>query len=174
MKNVLSVRNLLRSKLVLGLLLAFGSAMIAVPVYAHYIYEDGFTYSSSYGCTWNKAEISHGSGGGYSKSDVKSKRAVVSQYGTFYCSGNLSRPIDHLRAKWKLYKLNGSSWQLCTSTGYSYNPTSAAVLTVSRNHGYNPLCGQGIYRTVAFGHFKNNGSWYGGSISSGVTGHTLP
>ena len=57
MKNVLSVRNLLRSKLVLGLLLAFGSAMIAVPVYAHYIYEDGFTYSSSYGCTWNRAEI---------------------------------------------------------------------------------------------------------------------
>ena len=174
MMNVLSIKNMLRSKFALGLIFAIGCAAIAAPAYAHYIYEAGFTYTSGYGCTWNRAEISHGNGGGYSKSDVRSKRVFTYDGYTFHCGTDLSRPIGHLRAKWRLYKLNGSSWQTCKSSNYSYNTSNTAHLKVDEYHGYNPPCCQGIYRTVAYGHFKSGSSWYGGSLSSGVTGHTLP
>ena len=174
MANVLAIKMLFRSKWVLALLFIIGSVAIAAPVYAHYIYEDGFTYTSSYGCTWNRAEISHGNGGGYSKADVKSKKVFTYDGLTFHCGSNLSRPIEHLRVKWRLYKLNGSSWKSCKSSSYFYNATNAAHIKVHKYHGYNPPCGQGIYRTVAYGDFKSGSSWYGGSLSSGVTGHALP
>lgn len=170
MKNILSIRNLLRSRLVLGLLLAFGSVMIAVPVYAHVIYEQGHTYTSTFNCTWNYSEISHGSGGGYSKSRLKSERNRDDKI----CYQRLTRPTGHMRIAWDLHKWNGSNWALCTASGNYVNSTSGSALTLTRNHGSTPPCGNGVYRTLALGEVKNGSTWYGGHLSSGSTGHTLP
>ena len=92
-------------KLTAIVLIAIGFAAISMPVYAHYIYENGYTYSSSYDCTWNRAEISHGSGGGYSKADVRSKKKASN----LNCLGAFNRPINHLRARYDLENWNGST-----------------------------------------------------------------
>lgn len=168
--NVLYLsRRFLHNKLIVGILVAIGVVSIAVPVYAHYIYEDGYTYSSSYDCAWNRAEISHGSGGGYSKSDITAKLKGSG----INCFVNFSRPINHLRAAYDLNKWNGSSWGLCGYTNWTYNTGDAYKLVVFTDHGATPVCGDGSYQTIGYGEFKN-GTWKGGAISSGGTGHVLP
>ena len=170
MTNMLSVGNVLRKGLVFGILLAIGGVSVAVPAYAHYIYEQGYTYTSNHICTFNRSEISHGSGGGYSKSEVKASLAV----GNVLCVLPHYMPIGHLRAKWELEKWNGSTWTQCDSISWIYNSGSASYLIVSTDHGSDPPCGNGVYRTIGSGHLKNGGTWYGGSLSSGSVGHTLP
>ena len=178
MKNVLSVKGLLLSKRVLGIIIAIAVMSISAPVFAHYIYEEGYTYSSDYECAWNRAEISHGSGGGYSKSDVEAKKVKIDYDDGMimisHCASDFTRPIAHLRAKWMLYIMEDSSWMHCRSGTYRYNPYSASSLRVMEDFGSSPPCGAGEYMTVGYGHLKNGGMWYGGFILAGATGHTLP
>ena len=153
-------KNLLRNKLILALLVAVTSLAVAVPTYAHYVYEDGLTYAGADGCTWNRAEISHGNGGGYSKSTVRAKRTVSNTP----CMKAWERPSNTLRAKWALYRDNF----ICTSAGYSVNSSTMHTFNVSRYHGNVPPCGDGDYETTATGHHKINGVWQGGAIDSGT------
>ena len=160
---------LTRRKWVLGIVVAVIAASIGGPVYAHGIYEEGHTYTSTYNCTWSRAEISHGSGGGYSKASVVSKK----NRGRLYtCKDRLDRPIKHLRAKWTLYKKNGSSWTYCLSSNYWYNGRTASKSENYRNHGSSPPCGIGEYMTKTEGGVLI-GTWHGTPIESGVYGHNL-
>ncbi len=154
----------------LDTLLAVVGASIAVPVYAHVIYEDGHTYTSPYNCTWSRSEISHGSGGGYSKANLKSEQNEWRST----CRKRLSRPIGYLRAKWELQKKSGSSWIRCKLGNYYYNGGDASELANTRDHGTSPPCGSGTYRTIGETGVKIGSKWYGGTLSSGVVGHTLP
>lgn len=168
--NVLHLRKkFLHNKIFVGMLIAIGVFSTAVPVYAHYIYEDGYTYTSNNDCAWNRAEISHGSGGGYSKSDITAKVVWLGQN----CGTNFSRPLDHLRAAYTLNFWNGSSWELCAYTDWYYNTGDAYKLVIITDHGASTVCDEGYYQTVGYGELKN-GTWKGGSISSGGTGHDLP
>ncbi len=163
-------RNFLkRRKLVLGIVVALIAAAMGGPVYAHVIYEFGHTYSSHYNCTWSRAEISHGGGGGYSKAHVKSEWNRSKKT----CYQRLTVPIKHIRAKWVLYKKNGQSWETCVRSNYWYNGRSASELKNWQNHGSSPPCGAGEYMTEAFTGVKI-GTWYGQPIESGVYGHQLP
>lgn len=175
MVKIISLSSLYRNRLFWGVLFAIGVLSVATPAYAHYIYESGYTYTSNDDCTWNRSEISHGVGGGYSKVDVKSSvGAIVEDLGFVRCAANSNRPVDHIRAAWDLGKWDGSSWSVCRLSPWYKNNSSASSLTVSQIHGYNPVCRDGSYRTLGWGHLKINGAWYGGSLSSGATGHTLP
>ena len=154
-------KKLLRNKLALALLAAVVTSLaFAVPAYAHYVYEDGTTYADADGCTWNRAEISHGNGGGYSKSTVRAKRTVSNTP----CMQTWERPYGNLRAKWALYRDNF----ICISVGYTVNSNTTHTLNVTRYHGNTPPCGDGDYETTATGHHKINGVWQGGSIDSGT------
>jgi len=166
MTSMIFVKKLISSKLVLGAFLAVGVALVAVPAYAHFMYEHGITSEEDEHCTWNRAEISHGSGGGYAESKVKSRRGL--------CGLSWDRPIGHLKVKWKLLKKDGSSWPVCHSSSNYYNGTTASQMTVGNDYGSTPHCGNGVYKTRAYGYLKNSGTWWGGEIESGVTGHTLP
>ena len=149
-----------------------GIMAVAGSLYAHVIYEGGYTYASAYDCTWNRAEISHGSGGGYSKADVRSKQKAFLI--DIDCFLPFTRPADHLKVRYKLYKQSGSSWNLCAHTAWNYNNTKADSMIIYTNHGTSPVCGNGSYKTVAYGYLKNGSQWKGGSISSGNVGHSLP
>ena len=169
MMNILSVSKLLHYKLILAILIGIGFAATAVPAYAHFIYEDGFTYASDFDCAANRAEISHGSGGGYSRSDI----AAWVIGGDEPCRDHFIRPAGYLRAASDLDKWSGSSWQPCVVSNWTYSTKSAHTLQVATDYGSNPPCGSGIYRTYGDGQFLN-GTWKGGGLSSGGTGHTLP
>ena len=170
MINAISVKNLLQRKLIVGIILAIAGVSVAVPAYAHYMYEEGYTYSSDHDCARNRAEISHGSGGGYSESKVESSI----EFNDIPCSMNFPRPPKYLRVSWKLQVKDGSSWKTCKSSSNYYNGKSDHKLDMGKDYGASPPCGDGVYRTKAYGHLKNNGEWHGGSIVSGVFGHSLP
>lgn len=161
---------LTRRKWVLGIVVAVIAASIGGPVYAHVVSEEGNTYTSTYNCTWNRAEISHGSGGGYSKATVVSKK----NRGRLYtCKDRLDRPIKHLRAKWVLYRKNNSSWIHCLSGNWWLNGTTSSKLENYRDHGSSPPCGSGEYMTKSHAQVLI-GTWYGTPLESGVYGHNLP
>ena len=90
-----------------------------------------------------------------------------------HCRDYFIRPAGYLKAAYDLDKWNGSSWQPCLASSWAYSTKNAHTLRISINHGANPPCGAGIYRTYGYGEFLN-GTWKGGGISSGATGHTLP
>ncbi len=169
--NVELVKKLLQTKLIVGITLAIAGAAVIVPVYAHYTHDEGFTHHSDFDCVWNRAEISEGSGGGYSKTEMRSK---MRKKGDEYCSADFTRPVEHLRVKEMLYKKNGSSWDLCVSSPNYYSGTSESSLSMATDHGTSPPCGEGIYMTRAYGQLKNDEKWYGGWITSGPSGHPLP
>ena len=157
-----------RRKWVLGIVVAVIAASIGGPVYAHVVYEDGKTHTSPYNCTWTRAEISHGSGGGYSKATIRSEK----NRGRLPCKERLSRPIKHIRAKWTLYRKSGSSWIRCKTSNYWYNGRTASEVNNYKNHGSSPPCGSGEYMTKTEGGVLI-GTWYGTPLESGVKGHNL-
>ena len=152
------------------LLVSLLGASIAVPVYAHVNYEDGHTYTSPYNCTWSRSEISHGSGGGYSKANLKSEQNQARRT----CRKRLSRPIEHLRAKWVLHKKTGSAWIPCRTGHYWYNGRDSSELEARKNHATSPPCGSGEYMTMGETGVKIGSKWFGGKLSSGARGHILP
>ena len=160
----------MRSKLAIGILAAVVAALIGVPVYAHVVYEDGYTWSSNHNCTWGRSEISHGSGGGYSKATVESEVNLEDKI----CAQRYWRPINYLKSKWDLqYKVNGQ-WIRCKKGNTWYNGRKAWKLANYKNHGSSPLCGNAEYRTVGESKVRLGNDWWGGDLSSGVYGHWLP
>lgn len=169
--NLAFTQKFLTMKVIVPIIVLVGSMAVAIPAFAHAIYEDGYTYASDHDCAWNRAEISHGSGGGYAKSDITAKvKGVIVRV---RCYDYFPRPANYLKNRYKLYRWNGSSWSLCRSTSWHYNSRETAKLVIYKNYGSTPPCGAGEYKTEGFGYFKN-GTWKGGSIESGNSGHTLP
>ena len=94
--------------------------------------------------------------------------------GDLWCKERLDRPINHIKAKWILYKKVNGGWDYCTSSNWYYNGSNASSLTNSENHGSTPPCGDGEYMTKADTGVKNGPTWYGNPLESGVRGHDLP
>ena len=169
--NLASRQKFLTMKVIVPFVVVLGCMGAAIPAFAHVIYEDNHVYASGEDCSWNRAEISHGSGGGYAKSDISAK--IKDQITQITCWHDFPRPAKHLKNRYKLYLWSGSDWNLCGSTSWVYNSKETAKLVLKKDYGSSPPCGAGDYKTVSYGYFKN-GSWKGGSIESGSSGHTLP
>jgi len=136
------------------------------PAMAHYVYEDVLVYASDADCTKVRSEISHGSGGGYSRTDVTPKYLQHTP-----CYTEWTRPAGYIALQYQLYKWTGSQWAVCVGIPWHYNSTPAKKLTAFYNYGSSPLCGPGYYGTLSHGFVWNEG-WHGGSLWSGY--HYLP
>ena len=152
-------------------ILAVGSQI----AYAHYVYNDGYTYeTTTLPCVWNYSEISHGSGYGYAKSKVSSSKALdlPDPLPDLHCHVAFDRPAHHIRAKVQVVHLppGQTTWELCYNPAFSYNQSTTFTFTSSKTFSQSNWCGAGTYGTWAFGEVKNNG-WYGGELWSGT--HTL-
>lgn len=164
------VRRRLLVLFIVGIL-AVGSQI----AYAHYVYDEEFTYyTTTFPCVEGRSEISHGNGYGYAQSKVRSWRVLnfPDPIPPAYCSLKFDRPVNHLKAKVQVVRLppGESTWQLCYNPGFSYNQSSGFVLYSSKTFTASTWCGAGDYGTWAFGYVKNN-TWYGGEVWSGT--HTL-
>lgn len=154
------------------LLAALLAITLAGPADAHVVYENGYSYSSSTNCTWQKSEISHGSQGtGYWKSEVNSKYFNFTTKG--HCGSYWSRPTGYLAARYITAHWLHGQWNYCTGIDWQFNGSSGHHYKAAVNNGYPwPPCGQGIYySTTALGSVYNGG-WYGGQLTSGY--HILP
>jgi hypothetical protein len=146
---------------------------------AHYVYQSGWTYRTSFDCEWTYSEISHGVyHGGYSK--VEGFSAQVNQVPPFwtnnYCGGGFNRPAGYLIDRAVLYRWNGSAWAVCRDTGWVYNSSNVAGFTIwdewsVGDWGDPSPCGAGSYQTHGAS-FEYNGGWRGGWLWSGA--HWLP
>ncbi len=156
--------------LIVGVL-AVGSQV----AYAHYVYDEDFTYyTTTLPCVEGRSEISHGSGYGYAQSKVRSWRVLnfPNPIPPAYCAKSFSRPSHHLKAKVQVVRLppGEDTWQMCYNPSYDFNQSSGWVLYSEKTFTSSNWCGSGEYGTWAFGYVKNN-SWYGGEVWSGT--HTL-
>jgi len=148
--------------------LVISSASVAI---AHYVYEEAEVWRNASGqCLEIRSEISHGSGGGYSKGGDLTYQAV----GPVQCFYQWLRGPGYLRMKYDLLKWNGSAWGYCRGINYYYNQTTVNIFDVYTNWGTQPPCGSGYYGTMSYGAVLVNGNWRGGSMWSGSGGHYLP
>lgn len=143
----------------------------ASPASAHYVYEGVFTYRSSDNCTYGRAEISHGDGNGYARTDVESETQLGTPSGVYQCALAYERPSGYLAAKTEIYAWNGSDWYLCAATDWHYNSTVTSAFIIESRMIGSPICGSAYYGTMGTGYVWN-GAWYGGSVWSGY--HWLP
>ncbi len=67
-----------RRTLTLASLLGLLLVGLALPASANYVYDKGYTYyTSTEQCVGTRSEISHGPGGGYSKTDNNSRAGLM-------------------------------------------------------------------------------------------------
>jgi hypothetical protein len=153
-----------RITLLFGLAIVLGfSAGAAKEVFAHSISNEGITYySSNSNCTWARSRIDHGSGGGYSYSDVVSRA-----YAYVACADWFQRPAGYISNQFQLYYHNGSTWQLCAWSDTHYNPTPSISYSIAHDYGGSPPCGNGYYANHALGRVNVNGTWYGDWLWAG-------
>lgn len=141
---------------------------LASPASAHYVYESGYThYTSSEQCVKTRSEISHGSGGGYSKTDNKSLVGQWTPWGIVPCGGGADVPPGWMKNAFVLYKWTGSGWGACRGTQWWYNPIRTSNWTIYANYGTSPPCGRGYYGTMSYTYVWANSAWIGGLMWSG-------
>ena len=162
----------------------------ATPASAHYVYEVGFTYTSSDGhqCVYNYAESSHGrSGNGYMKGTVGAFKSWTGSDGYHDCTtptktddDNWDRPSQNIAVKDYYFRLNPNpthnkafpqDWSVCEYSDWFYNQKTSYYLSIAGAMRGPTICGNGYYGTLSYG-YVNNGGWLGGTIWSG--GHQLP
>ncbi len=161
-----------RAPLLLGLAVAIAMlGMTAQPAGAHYVYQKVVTYASDTTCSGERAETSHGGGGGYARADVYSWYSLWTPWGQIDCGSDFPRPPGYLADAYDLYKWTGYEWALCRYTAWYYNGSQTHQFAIATNFGGYPPCGPGYYGTVGVGYVWNN-AWYGGSSWSGY--HYLP
>jgi hypothetical protein len=155
----------------LGILAAFGlltlAAIPAQTASAHYVYQSADLYTSSQDCVWGYSETSHGTGKGYSKSEIR----VKYNYNGSSCAQSFTRPSGYIKVR-HIYQTHLTpGWTNCRDTGWIYNSSTASSLTVARTH--NSTCGSTWEARTNSGMFELNGTWKGGdSLYSG--NHALP
>lgn len=154
-------------------LLATSAAVVFLtpgPAQAHYVYEYDYATDGNT-CQRTRTEVSHGGGAGYVRTDGSS-RSVASVW-------PLSCPIPHqvgpgyLKARWMLYKWNGSSWGFCVGSNYVSNINSASTVAASWEFGSgSAYCGTGAYANIGDSYHNAGTGNVGRSVSSGS--HQLP
>lgn len=157
---------------------ATGLAMALLVIFpgvaaAHYVYQKGTvaTYGSG-ACVQARAEVSHGSGGGYTKADVESTRTT--SYGNISCIEPNPKPAGYLATRYDFYKWDSSAghWKVCRTADWYYSKAQTGQYSIYTDFGVSPPCGHGYYGSTAYSYVKDNNTWYGGSIWSGY--HSLP
>lgn len=132
------------------------------PAGAHYVYEKQATYVDNIDCTYVRAEVSHGPGGGYWKTYTTSR--------TGNCGADWSRPPGHIADKIDILVWTGAQCALCAATDWVFNPNQTAFWSIFTSSNV-PPCGASCYGNHAWG-YNWNGSWHGGVTWSGY--HWLP
>ena len=144
--------------------------LVAIPAQtasAHYVYQSADLYTSAQDCVWGRSETSHGTGKGYSRSDI----SVKENYDGSNCAQSFYRPSGYIKVR-HIYQTHLTpGWTNCRDTGWVYNSSRASTLTVARTH--NSTCGSSWEARTNSGMFEMNGTWKGGdSLYSG--NHALP
>jgi hypothetical protein len=141
---------------------------------AHVEYNKGRLYQSDPLCVDGRSEISHGSGGGYSKVDTWARqRTWVPRVGWIQCGIKKYRPKGYIANRILIYKwLSNGSVGLCTYTRWDYNDRKASHFVINYSMGAQPDCGRGWYFTRGQSYVKLNNTWYGDDLNSGW--HFLP
>jgi hypothetical protein len=157
--------------LVLKGLLSLGLvALVVAPgqtASAHYVYQAADLYRSNQDCVWGRSEISHGTGQGYSRSDIH----VSYNYNGTNCAELFNRPAGYIKVRHIYQTRLSPGWANCRDTGWVYNSSTTAILTVARTH--NTTCGSTWEARTNSGMYELNGTWKGGSsLYSG--NHSLP
>lgn len=156
-----------RRSAIAGVLGGATALAVAAPASAHYVYQQGYVYARG-DCTQVRSEISHGSGGGYSRSDVRAKQDLDTAAGKLNCFARLARPAGYLAVRYDLYRWSARSnkWYVCAQSSWHYNKKNSYSYAIATNHGTRTLCGDGYYGTMSYGHQYNDG-WKGGALWSG-------
>jgi hypothetical protein len=150
--------------------------LAATPALAHVVAQppsNVYAYQVPPLCTWVRAEISHGPGGGYVMTTVKSRMDDTVEP----CHRSYERPAGYLIMSWHVYKWTGSQWAECVySWNYEQNHnwywnTSTASSWSLTGAWFDAPCGTGTYAQSGGGYVLN-GDWNGGFIWSGQ--HDLP
>ena len=148
---------------------------------AHYVYAQGYVYKSSTHCTWGRAELSHGSGGGYTKISVGGVWAANGACVNWSVSSAKFYYAGEARVKHELWKRNSNgSWSLCKYTSWKYSTypiggsSAGWVPTYDHaiNYGSTPPCGTGTYGVTGYMQVLEKGVWRGGKLDGGQ--HVLP
>ena len=155
-------RNRIIVLLVVGIL-AMGSGV----AYSHVVYEEVFTYWSGDLCVLNYAEISHGSGYGYGKVTVKSRRNL--QLHPIECAIGFNRPQGYIALMYRIHKWDFPTqrWIVCSGLGeYVRNTRVLSHVELTKTLNRHEFCGPGYYETQNTG-YVHNGQWRGGWLSAG-------
>lgn len=154
-------------KWTLGLLLAVVLfASTAGYAYAHYVYAKKIVWNvDNDRCLIMRSEISHGSGGGYSK-----VRAWTTTTAYVPCVAPWDRNAGQIGAQWNLQKwdVDEEEWALCAYSVYAYNTEITNEKVVEYDFGDEPWCGAGHYATAGDGRIQDvEGDWVYRSLWSG-------
>jgi hypothetical protein len=144
----------------LGLATVLSLAALTTTASAHYVYRSGWLFWSGDDCVNGYSEVSHGTGNGYSKSNVTINNNSGSGGS---CSGNFARPGGYIRIR-QLFMYWNNGWSICRDTGTLYNSYNTNYFEVTRTH--NGRCGTYNYDTLST-MYEYNGSWHGGDLWSG-------
>jgi hypothetical protein len=131
-------------------LASFLVALAVTPALARYVYQNGWVWENGSGkCLEERAEVSHGTGTGYTKADVHSVKEYGPPQFQVDCAADWVMPINYLRVKNVLYKYSGS-WYVCRDQSYKYNSVKDAF--VLKATYWNVPCGSGYYANNGRGH----------------------
>jgi hypothetical protein len=153
----------------------------ADPAAAHYVYAQGYVYRTSTHCTWGRAEISHGSGGGYTKVSVGGVAAIARNCVPWAAASAKVYWPGQARVLTELWKRQSNgSWSRCRSSGWKYNPYTIGANSLgwvptydyAVNYGRTPPCGSGTYGVTGYMQVYQSGAWRGGKLNGGQ--HKLP
>ena len=150
--------------------LTLGLALLMAGVAsADWIAHERRTYVGDNHCVRVRSEISHGSGGGYSKATVRAKKNTP-----YECAGREKRSRNNLKAKWKLLYQTWNGWETCRYSNYVFNTQRVDTFSVYRDHGTSVRCGNTKYITVARGGVNFGSGFEGEKDVYSSPGHVLP
>ncbi len=156
------------------LIITCAVAVAALPtaVLAHYAYNDGYVWEGGGKCLFARAEISHGSGGGYSKTDLRAVKPWQNLAGArIECWVSWSRPPGYLSARNVLMKRSRTGrWAVCISGRWNFNSTNNSRLR--KQSFYRTPCGRGTYANSGRARTYHDNGWKRGKMWSGT--HYLP
>lgn len=154
--------------LVAALGVVMGSATAAL---AHVVEQSGYVWENLRGyCLGARSEISHGGGGGYTRSHVEGEKPLNGPGWTINCYAAWQQPPGELAVRTHLYFWTGSQWIACRTMDWRSNAITDDQVHQTRS--WSKPCGNGYYGSYANGRVWHDNSWKGGWMWSGH--HFIP
>ncbi|HEX4813392.1 MAG TPA: hypothetical protein VFV66_11635 [Nonomuraea sp.] len=151
----------LRLKL-LGTMLVVPATLVAsaAPAWAHYVYKQAMVFISDPLCVYNRSEVSHGGGGGYSEVYTSTWRfAGIGPVGK-ECGVMKWQAAGSIGVWGRFYKKTGSKWSICTYWNWKNNSGTTYQVKLSWDYGSRPPCGDGYYATMGASRARDgSGRW---------------